>query len=425
MKILIIGSGGREHAIAWKISKSPKVKGIFCAPGNAGISEIAECVDIAADDLQALVKFAKDNSIDLTVVGPETALCRGIVDLFESQNLKIFGPGKSAARLEGSKLFAKEAMERFSIPTAKYRVFTDAQYQDALNYISGIKKYPIVIKADGLAAGKGVIIAKSKNEAEAAVKDILVDKVFASSGEKIIIEECLEGEEASILAVCDGENFLLLPHSQDHKRAFDNDQGPNTGGMGAYSPAPVVKDDILNKINKAIIKPLLDGLKSEGNIYRGILYAGLMITKEGPKVLEFNVRFGDPETQAILPRIKTDLIDVMFASIEGRLREVKLEIDSRFCVNVVLASGGYPGNYEKGKEIFGLDEAVKMPDVIVFHAATSKENGKIVTNGGRVLGVTGLGNTIKEAIAKTYQAVDKINFEGMHYRKDIGRKAVN
>ncbi|PIQ89780.1 MAG: phosphoribosylamine--glycine ligase [Candidatus Omnitrophica bacterium CG11_big_fil_rev_8_21_14_0_20_42_13] len=425
MKILVIGSGGREHAIAWRISKSPKVRGIFCAPGNAGISEIAECVDIAADDLQALVKFAKDNSIDLTVVGPETALCRGIVDLFESQNLKIFGPGKSAARLEGSKLFAKEAMERFSIPTAKYRVFTDAQYQDALNYISGIKKYPIVIKADGLAAGKGVIIAKSKNEAEAAVKDILVDKVFASSGEKIIIEECLEGEEASILAVCDGENFLLLPHSQDHKRAFDNDQGPNTGGMGAYSPAPVVKDDILNKINKAIIKPLLDGLKSEGNIYRGILYAGLMITKEGPKVLEFNVRFGDPETQAILPRIKTDLIDVMFASIEGRLREVKLEIDSRFCVNVVLASGGYPGNYEKGKEIFGLDEAVKMPDVIVFHAATSKENGKIVTNGGRVLGVTGLGNTIKEAIAKTYQAVDKINFEGMHYRKDIGRKAVN
>ncbi|HDZ76532.1 MAG TPA: phosphoribosylamine--glycine ligase [Candidatus Omnitrophica bacterium] len=440
MKVLVIGSGGREHALVWKIAQSPKVEKIYCAPGNAGILALAECVDIKADNLEGLFRFAQENSIDLTVVGPEIALCAGIVDLFSDKGLKVFGPDKESARLEGSKVFAKEAMIRFGIPTAEYRIFSDNQYKEAQEYAAGLNKYPIVIKADGLAAGKGVIIAIDKSQADKAVRDILVDKVFGAAGGKILIEECLQGDEASILAICDGEDFVILPASQDHKRVFDNDEGLNTGGMGAYSPANVVDDKLLSEVENKVIRPLLSGMKNDGNPYRGVLYIGLMITLKDIKVLEFNVRFGDPETQAVLPRIKTDLVDIMLAACENRLKGKELEIDARACVNIVMASGGYPGKYEKGKEITGLDEALKMKDVFVFHAGTirlgstplttsrlgQEENEfKYMTNGGRVLGVTGLGANIEEAISNTYEAVEKINFEGAHFRRDIGKRAIH
>ena len=431
MKVLVIGSGGREHALVWKIARSPKVKKIYCAPGNAGISALAECVDINADDLGGLFKFARENSIDLTVVGPEVPLCGGIVNLFKSKDLKVFGPGKEAARLEGSKIFAKERMLKFGIPTARYRAFDNSRYKEAVEYIAGLNKFPVVIKADGLAAGKGVIIARDKSEAEKAARDILIDKVFGASGDKVLIEEYLRGEEASILAICDGEDFIILPASQDHKRAFDNDEGLNTGGMGAYSPANVVDEKLLTGIENKVIKPLLRGMKKDGNSYRGVLYAGLMITGAGIKVLEFNVRFGDPETQAVLPRIKSDLVDIMLAACENRLKKERLEITSRACVNIVMASGGYPGKYEKGKEIIGLDDDSNMADIFVFHAGTKKptlsvsgQSPRYITNGGRVLGVTGLGLNMKEAITRAYRAVDKIHFEGAHFRRDIGKRAV-
>ncbi|MFA5199985.1 MAG: phosphoribosylamine--glycine ligase [Candidatus Omnitrophota bacterium] len=421
MRILVVGSGGREHALVWKIVQSKLVDKIFCAPGNGGIAQIAECIDIKADDDCALVEFALKEKIDLTVVGPEVALSIGIADLFEKSGLKIFGPCKQAARLEASKIFSKELMAKYKVPTARFQIF-DNPYS-AKKYIEEIG-VPCVVKADGLAAGKGVVVAQSVEEAKIAVASMMENKVFGYAGENVIIEECLSGQEASILVITDSKEVVALATSQDHKRAFDYDQGPNTGGMGAYSPAPVVTPGILKEIKEKIIYRAIDGLAKEGIDYRGVLYAGIMLTKEGPKTLEFNVRFGDPETEAILPRLKSDLVEVMLATVEGKLNKVRtLEWDSRPCVCVVCASKGYPGDYSKDKEITGLDEAAKIKDVVVFHAGTKKTGDKIVTNGGRVLGVTALGGTIKEAISKTYEAVGKINFEGMHYRKDIASKS--
>jgi len=422
MRILVIGSGGREHALVWKIAQSKLVDKVFCAPGNAGISQLAECIDLKADDIFGLLEFARKEKIDLTVVGPEVALSLGIVDEFEKAGLKIFGPNKKAANLEASKIFSKELMAKYKVPTANFKIFDSAD--EAKKYIERIGA-PCVVKADGLAAGKGVVVAKNVDEAKNAVTSMMQDEVFGDAGKKIIIEECLSGEEASILVITDSREVVALASAQDHKRVFDNDQGPNTGGMGAYSPAPIVTADILKEIMQKIVYRSIDGLVKEGIDYRGVLYAGVMLTKDGPKTLEFNARFGDPETEAILPRLKSDLVEVMLATIEGKLSRVRtLEWDSRACVCVVCASRGYPGNYAKDKEISGLDQAAKLDDLVIFHAGTKKAGNKILTSGGRVLGVTGLGATIKDAISKTYAGVNKINFEGMHFRKDIGRKAL-
>ena len=422
MRVLVIGSGGREHALVWKIAQSKLVDKIFCAPGNAGITAGAECVDINVADIAEFLDFAHKEKIDLTIVGPEVPLALGIVDEFNQAGLKIFGPNKKAAQLEASKVFAKELMAKYRIPTAAFKIFDNPD--QAKEYIEEIGA-PCVVKADGLAQGKGVVVAKTIDEAKQAVNSMMQEKVFGDAGDKVIIEECLEGEEASILVITDSKEIISLASSQDHKRIFDNDDGPNTGGMGAYSPAPVVTKELFKGILKNIAYKTIDGLNKEGIDYRGVLYAGVMITKDGPKALEFNVRFGDPETEAIFPRLESDLLEVMLATIEGKLSRVRtLDWDERACVCVVCASGGYPGNYEKGKEIFGLDEVAKMKDIMVFHSGTKKQGDKIVTNGGRVLGVTGLGSSIKEAIDYTYKAVEKISFQGMHYRKDIGYRAI-
>jgi len=427
MRILVVGSGAREHALIWKIAQSELVNKIFCAPGNGGISQIAECIDIKADDIFGLLEFAKKEKIDLTVVGPEVALSLGIVDEFEKAGLKIFGPNKKAANLEASKVFSKELMKKYNVPTASFEVFDNPD--SAKKYIEKISA-PCVIKADGLAAGKGVVVAKTFEEVKNAITLMMQDKIFGDAGKKIIVEECLQGQEASILVITDSKEVVALASAQDHKRVFDDDQGPNTGGMGAYSPALGVTIEILKEIMEKIIYRTIDGLVKEGIDYRGVLYAGVMLTKDGPKTLEFNVRFGDPETEAILPRLKSDLVEVMLATSEGKLSKIRtLAWDNRACVCVVCASGGYPADYEKGKEISGLVEASKIPDIVIFHAGTkvlrTTNNAlRTVTNGGRVLAVTGLGATIKDAIDKTYAAVNKINFEGMHYRKDIGKKAI-
>lgn len=423
MRILVVGSGGREHALVWKIAQSKLLTKLFCAPGNGGISQLAECIDIKADDIPALLEFVKKEKIDLTVVGPEAPLATGIVDEFKNYNLSIFGPQKSASRLEASKIFAKELMAKYKVPTADFNIFENAK--EAKKYIEE-KNAPCVIKADGLAQGKGVIVAKTKQEAIDAVTLIMEKRAFGDAGNRVIIEDCLEGQEASILVITDLKEVIPLASSQDHKRIFDGDYGPNTGGMGAYSPAPVVTKELFKEILDKVIYRTIDGLAKEGIDYKGVLYAGIMLTKDGPKTLEFNVRFGDPETEAILPRLKSDLLEVMLATANGKLNKISksggLNWDRRACVCVVCASKGYPGEYEKGKEISGLDEAAKMKDIVVFHSGTKKQNGKIVTNGGRVLGVTGLGNTIKDAIDWTYNGVGNIHFEGMYYRKDIGRK---
>jgi phosphoribosylamine---glycine ligase len=425
MRVLVVGSGGREHALVWKIAQSRLCDKIFCAPGNGGISQAAECVDIKADDVAGLLEFARKEKIDFTVVGPEVALAAGIVDEFRKYELNIFGPEKKAAQLEASKVFSKELIAKYGVPTAAFKVFDNAD--EAKTYIDKIGA-PCVVKADGLAAGKGVVVAKTIYEAKAAVDLMMTQKVFGRAGSRVIVEECLQGEEASILVLTDSKEVIPLASSQDHKRIFDNDNGPNTGGMGAYSPAPVVTAVIFKEILDKIIYRTIDGLAKEGIDYRGVLYAGIMLTKDGPKTLEFNVRFGDPETQAILPRLRSDLLEAMLAVSEGTLNKVVksggLLWDKRPCVSVVCSSKGYPGDYEKNKEISGLDEAAKIKDVVVFHAGTAVKDGKIMTSGGRVLGVTGLGDTIKEAIEKTYQAVGKIKFSGMHYRKDIGRRAL-
>lgn len=421
MKVLVIGSGGREHAIVWKLSQSEKVEKIFCAPGNGGIKEIAELINIKADDVPGLLDFAKNNKIDLTVVGPEAPLVKGIADIFNENGLRVFGPFKDSAMLEGSKVFSKNVMKKFGLPTADFKVFDDPRL--AKKYLNE-KGVPIVIKADGLAAGKGVIIPKTIEEGEKAIDSIMTGRIFGDSGNKIILEDCLEGEEASMLIFTDGKTIAPLESSQDHKRIFDQDKGPNTGGMGAYSPAPVVTKDILDKVIKNVFRPVIDGFRKEGRVYKGILYAGLMITKDGPMVLEFNVRFGDPETQAILPRLKSDLADIMMACVDGTLDKMNIKWDESSCISVVCASKGYPGEYEKNKEISGLEEAGKIKDIIIFHSGTKNENGKILTDGGRVLGITSLGKDIKSAQANAYKAVKKINFEGMQYRKDIGNRAI-
>lgn len=423
MRILVIGSGGREHALAWKIAQSRLCDKVFCAPGNGGIAQIAECIDIQAENIPGIIEFCRKEKIDLVVIGPEAPLALGLSDELRKQGLRVFGPSKKAAQLEASKIFAKEMMAKYKVPTAAFDIFEDASAAE--KYIDKIG-VPCVIKADGLAAGKGVVVAETVDEAKKAVSSMMEEKIFGEAGRRIIIEECLQGEEASILVITDSKEVIALASSQDHKRIFDNDQGPNTGGMGAYSPAPVVTRGLFKEILEKIVYRTIDGLAKEGIDYCGVLYAGVMLTKEGPKTLEFNVRFGDPETEAILPRLKSDLLEVMLAASEGKLNRVRtLEWDERACVCVVCASGGYPGDYEKGKEITGLDKAAEMKDIVVFHSGTKAQGTKILTNGGRVLGVTGLGKTIKESIVHTYKAVEKIHFEGMHYRKDIGRRAVS
>ncbi len=426
MKILVVGSGGREHCLSWKISQSPLVDKLYCAPGNGGTSLVAENVNIPDTDIDQLLKFAVEKKIDLTIVGPEAPLVGGIVDAFEAKGLKAFGPSKELALLEGSKVFAKEIMRKYNIPTADFKIFDQAS--TAKEYLRQ-KEFPLVIKADGLAAGKGVVIAKDMSEAEGTVDMMMVERKFGKAGEKIIIEDCLEGEEASILLITDGETVIPLVSSQDHKPAYDNDKGPNTGGMGAYAPAPVVNEEFLARIKNQIALPLIEGFKKEGKPYKGILYIGLMIKDNTPFVLEFNVRFGDPETQVILPKLKSDLADLLLRSVEGELSEVELVWDKRVCLCVVLASGGYPATYEKGKEIKGLETPETSDDVFVFHAGTKLLNSPFgsafATNGGRVLGVATLGEDIREAQDKAYKAIENISFEKMHFRRDIGSKALS
>ncbi len=422
MKVLVVGSGGREHALCWKISQSPRVAELYCAPGNGGIGRIANIVEIGTEDIEGLLRFAKDRGIDLTVVGPEAPLVEGIVDAFEAEGLRIFGPRRAAAEIEGSKAFAKDFMSRHGIPTAPYHTFTDPW--EAMQWVRALK-WPVVVKASGLAAGKGSIVCEDEEQAVQAIELIMLQKAFGEAGDQVVVEDRLWGEEASFIALTDGETVLPMPSSQDHKPVFDGDRGPNTGGMGAYSPAPVITPELEERILREIMIPAIKGLKEEGRPYKGVLYAGLMIDEDqNPWVLEFNCRFGDPETQPLVVRMKGDIVRVMEACIEGRLKSVSLSWDPRPSVCVVMASGGYPGPYEKGKEIHGLEEAERVADVWVFHAGTSFRNGRFFTSGGRVLGVTGMGESLPEAIRRTYEAVKKIHWEGVHYRRDIGQKAL-
>lgn len=423
MNILIVGGGGREHALAWKIAQSPQAHKLYCAPGNAGIASLAECIDIEPSDISGLLHFAQSNKVDLTVVGPELPLTLGIVDSFEESGLKIFGPNKQAALLEGSKSFAKNIMKDAHIPTADFATFTELD--SAKKYIQQ-KDTPVVVKADGLAAGKGVFPCKTSRDAIDAVTRIMKEKEFGDAGNVVVIEDFLEGEEASFICLADGETILPLPSSQDHKAVFDGDTGPNTGGMGAYSPAPVITPELHETVMNTILHPLISILSQRDIRYKGIIYAGLMIKNNRPKVLEFNVRFGDPETQPILFRLKTDLVDIINAVIDGNLSELSIVSDPSPAVCVVMASGGYPGSYVKGLEITGLDRSQSSDDTFVFHAGTYlDENGKVFTNGGRVLGVTSRGITIQNAIKNAYAAVDTIHWQDVHFRKDIAQKAVN
>jgi phosphoribosylamine--glycine ligase len=421
MRVLVVGTGGREHALVWKLRQSPRVKEIFATPGNAGIAELAECADISGPEVRRLADFASQRGIDLTVVGPELPLTLGIVDEFESRGLRIFGANQQAAILEGSKVFAKRLMKKYKVPTGFFQTFYRAD--DARRYIQDVGA-PIVVKADGLASGKGAIVCPTVKEGLEAVKLIMDDRVFGDAGEKVVVEEFLTGEEASFLAFTDGQTVLPMASAQDHKPVFDDDKGPNTGGMGAYSPAPVVTDEVHRRIMDRIMIPTVKAMASEGRPYRGVLYAGLMIKAGEPKALEFNARFGDPEAQPLLMRMDSDLLPILEAVIDRRLHEVEIRWRSEPAVCVVMASGGYPGSYEKGKVISGLGAASRLKDVEVFHAGTSLEAGKVVTNGGRVLGVTALGKDVPDAIARAYRAVEKIRWDGVHYRTDIGQKAV-
>jgi len=421
MKVLVVGGGGREHALVWKIAQSKRVKKIFCAPGNAGIARLAKCVPIGAADIDQLLAFAQKEVIDLTVVGPEDPLSKGIVDQFEAAGLRIFGASRKAARVESSKSFAKAIMEKYGIPTAKGQTFS--RLAQAQAYVKKIGA-PLVVKADGLAAGKGVIVCTTQKMAMDALKQIMVDREFGEAGNQVVVEECLVGEEASFLAFTDGKTVLPLPSSQDHKPVFDDDKGLNTGGMGAYSPAPVVDQYLHERIMNEVMIPMVKGMAAEGCPYKGVLYAGLMIDRDKIKVLEFNGRFGDPEAQPLLVRLQDDIVPIMDAVIDERLDTCRLNIDPRASVCVVMASGGYPGKYKKGLEIKGIDAANRMRDVVVFHAGTSAEKKKVLSQGGRVLGVTALGPTVDAAIKKAYQAVAKIDWKGVHYRSDIGKKAL-
>jgi len=421
MRILVVGSGGREHALVWKIAQSPQVDAIFAAPGNAGVAELAECLPLPIDKTVELADFAASQQIDLTVIGPETPLVNGIVDYFRERKLPIFGPTKAAAWLEGSKGFAKTLMQRCGVPTARFAIFREL---DAA--LAEVKRVgaPVVVKADGLATGKGVVVAQTPEEAVHAVTRMLRERVFGESGSQVVIEDCLQGEEVSVMAFVDGSHVALLEPSQDHKRALDGDQGPNTGGMGAYSPVPMVGSETLDEIRRKVFEPIVHTMAQEGTPFKGLLYAGLMLTAEGPKVLEFNVRFGDPEAQALLPRLKTDLVDLLLACVEGRVDQVRLEWDPRACACVVLASQGYPGKYDMGREISGVKEASEQEGVVLFQAGTRREGGRLLTCGGRVFGVTGLGTSLDEALRRAYQAAEKIRFEGMHFRRDIGAHAL-
>ena len=422
MKVLVVGSGGREHSLVWKIKQSRKVEKVYCAPGNAGIKKLAECIDISATDVKSLADFAVSEKIDLTVVGPEASLVEGVVDLFEKKGLRIFGPTKKAAILEGSKVFTKEFLAKYDIPTAQFKVFKDAK--KAKKYIDKCGA-PIVVKADGLAAGKGVIVAATVEAAKDAVDQIMIDKVFGDAGKKVVIEECLIGEEASFIAFTDGKSVLPLPTSQDHKPIFDNDQGPNTGGMGAYSPAPVVTDEISEYVMEKVMLQTVRGMAAEGRPYKGMLYAGLMINGDKLNVLEFNCRFGDPEAQPLLMRLKSDVVDIFEAAIDGKLDTIDMKIDPRPTVCVVMSSGGYPGSYEKGKLIRGISKANAVPGVEVFHAGTAIEKRRLVTAGGRVLGITAVGKDLKTAISRAYKGVAEIKWTGCFFRTDIGAKALN
>ncbi len=421
MKVLVVGSGGREHALVWKISQSRRVTKIFAAPGNAGISGLAQCVPVKAEDIDGLLAFARKESVDLTLVGPEGPLSLGIVDRFTDAGLRIFGPSGKAAVIEGSKQFAKDLMKKYGIPTAEYGVFTDKAAAEEYVRKQGA---PIVVKADGLAAGKGVVVAETVEEALKAVDLIMSQKAFGAAGDRVVVEECLRGEEASFMAFSDGSTVVPMASSQDHKRVFDADKGPNTGGMGAYSPAPIVTPKLEQEVMETIMVPTVRAMEKEGRLFKGVLYAGLMIREGRAKVLEFNARFGDPETQPIMLRLDTDLIDIVEAILEGRLSrtEVRWKKDPAVCV--VMASGGYPGDYQKGKEIVGLDRAAALPDAMVFHSGTTRKDGCIVTDGGRVLGVTAVGATVAAAIDHAYAAVREVSFPGAHYRKDIGARAL-
>ena len=421
VRVLVVGGGGREHALVWKVSQSPKVTKIYAAPGNAGIAQLAECAPIKAEDIAGLLAFAKSKSIDLTLVGPEGPLSMGIVDEFTNAGLRVFGPSRKAAELEASKRFSKDLMKKYNIPTAEYGVFTDKAAAEAYVHQKGS---PIVVKADGLAAGKGVVVAETVEEALKALDLIMGEKAFGVAGDRVVIEECLKGEEASFMAFSDGKTVVPMASSQDHKRVFDADKGPNTGGMGAYSPAPVVTKQLERKVMDAIMVPTVRAMEKEGRTFKGVLYAGLMIHDGEAKVLEFNARFGDPETQPVMARLDTDLIEIIESILAGDLAKLDIRWKPDPAVCVVMASGGYPGSYEKGREITGIEKAAGKMNVMVFHSGTALKNGRIVTDGGRVLGVTAFGPSVAAAIDNAYTGVREISFEGAHYRKDIGARAL-
>jgi phosphoribosylamine--glycine ligase len=421
MRVLLVGNGGREDAIAWKLAQSKELKKLYIAPGNPGTARWGENVAIKAEDVGELVKFAKEAKIDLAIIGPEDPLAAGIVDALESQGIKAFGPSQSAAQLEADKAFSKQIMRASSVSTAEGRTFT--KFADAKAYIAS-RDEPVVVKAAGLAKGKGVMVCNEPSDGILAAEKMMVDRIFGSAGDKIVVEDKLIGEEASILAFVDGRSIYVMESSQDHKPVGDRDTGPNTGGMGAYSPAPVVTDEMMSQIEREILVPVVDCMNRNETPYKGVLYAGIMVTAGGPRVLEFNVRFGDPETQPIMMRLKSDLLEVCLAVCEHKLEEVTLQWDKRPAICVVMASGGYPGDYAKGKEITGIDKASELKDVVVFHAGTAMKDGKLVTAGGRVLGVTAVGGTIADAKTRAYEAVGRINFEGAHYRHDIADKAI-
>lgn len=419
MKVLVVGGGGREHAIVHKLSKSKKIEKIYCAPGNPGIKELAETINISPMDFDLLIKFAKDNNIDLTIAAMDDTLVAGIVDEFEKNNLKIFGPNKRAAIIEGSKAFSKDLMKKYNIPTANYETFSS--YEDAVKYIESLS-FPIVIKADGLALGKGVLICKSLDEAKESLKEIMLNKKFGKSGENVVIEEFMVGKEVSILCFCDGKTIVPMVSAQDHKRAFDNDEGPNTGGMGTISPSKYYTEDIAKMAMDTIFRPTMEALAKEDREFVGVLFFGLMLTEQGPKVIEYNARFGDPETQVVLPRLKTDLIDIINACLNKQLNNITIEWEGYATSCVILASGGYPDSYKKGYEIIGLEKCKELKDVFIYHAGTDVKDNKIVNNGGRVLGVMAKGENLEKALEKSYGALNIVSFEDSFYRKDIGKR---
>ncbi|MCW0824209.1 phosphoribosylamine--glycine ligase [Clostridioides difficile] len=416
MKILVVGGGGREHAICWKLSKEKNVEKIYCAPGNAGIANVAECVNIGDTNIEELLKFAKENEIGLTIVGPEVPLVMGIVDEFEKEGLRVFGPNKKCAQLEGSKAFSKEFMIKHNIPTAKYKEYTNLE--DAISEIDSFG-YPVVIKADGLAAGKGVVIPENREDAIATLKEMMSDKKFGAAGDKIVIEEFLKGIETSILAFVDNDTIVPMASAKDHKKVNNYEQGPNTGGMGTFSPSEIYTEELANKVKETVLEKTLEGFRKDGLNFKGILFVGLMITEDGEKVLEYNVRFGDPETQSVLFRLETDLHEIMEAILDNKLKDIEINYSDEEAVCVMLTSGGYPDGYEKGKIITGLENL--DDDIVVFHSGTKMLDGNLVTNGGRVIGITAKSTTVKDAAEKVYENIKKINFEGMHYRTDIGR----